>query len=69
MEEMFYFFMIVASAMFVIKTIVAWIRSVQYDNERKVRETEHRVRRETYDKARLEQFEKFQEKIEKSIED
>ena len=44
---MFYFFMIVASAMFVLKTIVAWIRSVQYDNERKVRETEHRVRRET----------------------
>ena len=61
--------MIVASAMFVLKTIVAWIRSVQYDNERKVRETEHRVRRETYDKARLEALEKFEDKIEKSIED
>lgn len=69
MEEMMYFFVVVACAMFVIKTIVGWIKSAQYDAERKIRETERKARTEAFDKARLEQLEKFQEKIEKEIEE
>ena len=69
MEEMMYFMLVVASATFVVKTIVGWIQTARFENEKKVRETERRIRIETYDKARLEQLEKFQEKLDKYIED
>ena len=69
MEEMMYFFVVVACATFVVKTIIGWIRSAKYEAENKVREAERKARMEAFDKSRLEQLEKFQEKLEKEIEE
>ena len=69
MEEMMYFFVVVACAMFVIKTIIGWIRSAKFDAEHKVREAEMKARRDAFKESRIENLENFQKKIEKEIED
>ena len=73
MEEMMYFFVVVACAMFVIKTVVSWIQTAKYQTERKVREAareaEYKARKSAFGEARLDALEKFQSKLEKEIEE
>lgn len=73
MEELMYVMLIIACAMFVIKTVVSWIQTAKYQNERKVREAareaEYKARKSAFGEARLDALEKFQEKLEKQIED
>ena len=69
MEELTYIMLIAACAVFIVNTIVRWVRSAKFEAEHAVREVERRVRMETFDRSRLEALEKFQEKVEKQMED
>lgn len=57
MEEMMYFFVVVASAMFVINTIVAWLNRAQAVKNREINKAEHEARMETWQTARIERIE------------
>ena len=52
-----YFFVVVASAMFVIDTIVAWFNRAQAVKTREINKAEHEARRETWQSARIERIE------------
>ena len=57
-EEVVYFCVVVASATFVIKTIVGWIHSARYEKDRSCRKAEQIGRREAYLESRIENLEK-----------